>query len=56
MVKKLNVKDPQDFLSVLSTQKPVSTTNLNFKMFDGKMHTYFIEKTGLGYLYIKRGV
>ena len=56
MVKKLNEKDPQDFLSVLSTQKPVSTTNLNFKVLDGKMCTYSIEKTGLSYLYIKREV
>ena len=49
-------KDPQDFRSVLSTQKPVSMTNLDFKVLDCKMHTYSIEKTGLSYLYIKRKV
>ena len=56
VVKKQNVKNPEDFLSVLSSEKPVSAVNMNFKLIDNKMHTYTIEKTGLSYLYIKRKV
>ena len=46
----------EHFKSVLTTKKPVTTTNRGFIARDREVLSYTLNKDGLGYLYAKRKI
>jgi hypothetical protein len=57
LMKKINDLNFEKYSSVLNTKMACSGANIGFRMLpDNKMWTYFQEKQGLPYLYVKRKV